>query len=129
MWHRSGAPWLLRLTDELLSFPAGTYKDQVDVLAYAGLLATQDAYLRAAQEQPLLVWPPAPESEQEAAADPYAAIRGDAQPTSPRPSSLDYLLHYGSNYRSADERHEDDMARLIRETAADDDRMGSWWDQ
>lgn len=37
VWHLEGAPWLDALEKELLSFPAGTYKDQVDVGAYAAI--------------------------------------------------------------------------------------------
>ena len=36
VYHRSGAPWLTDLEDELLAFPNGKHDDQVDTLAYAG---------------------------------------------------------------------------------------------
>lgn len=41
IYHRTGAPWLVDLEKELLQFPNGKYKDQVDCGAYASLLKTQ----------------------------------------------------------------------------------------
>lgn len=38
--------WVQVLEDELLTFPNGTYKDQADVLAYAGYLIGHDKILR-----------------------------------------------------------------------------------
>ena len=37
VYFRAGAPWLHDLEDELLSFPNGSFDDQVDVLSYAAL--------------------------------------------------------------------------------------------
>jgi len=45
VFHRVGAPWLDILEDELLSFPSGTYKDQVDTLSYAGLIMQRQTYM------------------------------------------------------------------------------------
>lgn len=39
-------PWVVELEDELMLFPNGTFKDQADVVAYAGLLITRDKIIR-----------------------------------------------------------------------------------
>jgi len=39
-------PWVVQMEDELLTFPNGTYKDQADVIAYAGYLVTHDKLIR-----------------------------------------------------------------------------------
>lgn len=38
--------WVVELEDELAAFPNGKYADQVDVVAYAGILLTHDKILR-----------------------------------------------------------------------------------
>ena len=48
VYHRKAASWLSVFHDELVKFPSGKFADQVDVLAYAGQLATTDQLLRAA---------------------------------------------------------------------------------
>jgi len=38
VYHLAGAPWLGAFEDELLGFPTGAFKDQVDSLAWAGIV-------------------------------------------------------------------------------------------
>lgn len=42
------AAWVVALEDELLAFPNGAYADQGDVIAYGGLMALKNKFLRAA---------------------------------------------------------------------------------
>ncbi|HEX5272662.1 MAG TPA: phage terminase large subunit [Gemmataceae bacterium] len=151
VWFRAGASFLQRLCDELLSFPSGAHADQVDCLSYAGSLATEDTYLRAAMDQPLVCWPPVPGSDD---AEVLARIRGESpessrQPpssgvdyagqvaamgdTPPRPARVPAMSEWerlglpGSARGGADGRGrgrgESDLQRLVREMAtAPDDR-------
>lgn len=53
VYHREGAPWLGDFEDELLVFPNGENDDQVDVVAYAGMLTIQNAILLARRDEEL----------------------------------------------------------------------------
>ena len=41
VYHLAGAPWLAEMEEELVSFPGGAYKDQVDVISMAAIAASQ----------------------------------------------------------------------------------------
>ena len=43
VYHRTGAAYLNDYEDELLNFPNGAFKDQVDTAAYAGIIAYKEA--------------------------------------------------------------------------------------
>lgn len=45
VYHHAAQPWLTSLEAELLQFPSGKYADQVDCIAYAGILFAQDNLL------------------------------------------------------------------------------------
>ena len=47
VYHRIGAHWLDTFESEMLFFPAGQFADQVDVLAYAGLMVQRQCYYSA----------------------------------------------------------------------------------
>jgi hypothetical protein len=58
VYHRQGQPWLTSFEAEVLNFPSGTFADQVDCLAYGGILLAQDSILTAGIEGDLICWPP-----------------------------------------------------------------------
>ena len=57
VYHRLQAPWLMDFEGELLSFPNGNNKDQVDVLAYAGIIAQGSGADRRIVGRNLVLWP------------------------------------------------------------------------
>ncbi len=54
VYHMRGAPWLVQFEDEILSFPNGRFADCADVLAYGGIRATFDRFLRSSVERDII---------------------------------------------------------------------------
>jgi len=57
VWHRAGGGWVPDCEDELLTFPRGAFKDQVDTIAWAGRLAVMDQILNADIPENLVIYP------------------------------------------------------------------------
>ncbi len=49
VFHRAGAVWIDEFEEELIGFPGGRFADQVDCLAYSGLLAQQRMWQSASE--------------------------------------------------------------------------------
>jgi hypothetical protein len=58
VWHKAGAGWRVDLEEELLAFPRGAYKDQADVMAYAGQVVDTEVILNANPDGDAVLWPP-----------------------------------------------------------------------
>lgn len=57
VYHRRQVPWLADFEGELLGFPMANNKDQVDVLAYAGIIAQGADADRRIVGRSLVLWP------------------------------------------------------------------------
>lgn len=55
VYHHEGAAWLTSFEAELLGFPSATYADQVDCLAYGGILSSRSPMLAGAGAADCLV--------------------------------------------------------------------------
>jgi predicted phage terminase large subunit-like protein len=65
VWHNVNGHWLAAFEKELLTFPTGATTDQVDALAYAGILCAVDPMLNGGHYTgDLLLWPDVPRDEQ-----------------------------------------------------------------
>lgn len=64
VYHRSGAPWLVEVEDEVSRFPNAAHDDVMDTLSYAGILVqTGKVRPRRQQDYEIVCWP-APQSRQ-----------------------------------------------------------------
>lgn len=57
VYHLAGAPFLVELEGELLSFPTGTFKDQVDAMAWAGIVLQSSQVRGLLGGRDLVAWP------------------------------------------------------------------------
>lgn len=83
VWHRDGSGWLTDYEQELLTFPMGAHDDQVDMAAYAAILAKHDQILRAYLHTVV-----AYRSEESEALDAWYGPPGEEPPDAPS----DYIL-------------------------------------
>lgn len=64
VYHLGGALWLAELEDELLSFPTGTFKDQVDSMAWAGIVLQSSQVRGLLDNRDLVAWPAKPDPDE-----------------------------------------------------------------
>jgi predicted phage terminase large subunit-like protein len=57
VYHKAGATWLTDFESELTVFPKGGHDDQVDVVAYAGILVVNEAVLQWDSDREIVLWP------------------------------------------------------------------------
>jgi predicted phage terminase large subunit-like protein len=57
VYHKPGSNWLADFESELTVFPKGSHDDQVDVVAYAGILVVNEAVLKWESDREIVLWP------------------------------------------------------------------------
>lgn len=98
VYHRAGAPWLADFEGELLPFPNANNKDQVDVLAYAGIIAQGANADRRIVGRSLVLWP-SPDFSATDVSKPNPPVASESKfnfPQDERKRVLDELLALGS---------------------------------
>lgn len=64
VYHLAGADWLASLEGELVGFPTATYKDQVDSMAWAGIVLQSSQVRGLLGRRGLVAWPAKPDPEE-----------------------------------------------------------------